>query len=88
MTLRLPKVSLNFARTVKKPVWILEQVSLVAGNLVQATLPVYVNRYDVTIQLLISKPFKSFVMATSAVPTTVLSRVERNRQRHKLPDIS
>jgi len=51
-------------------------------------IPVYVSKYEVTIQLLISKPFNSFVMATSAVPTTVLSRVERNRQRHRLPSVS
>lgn len=44
------------------------------------------RRYDVTIQLFFSKPFKALVMATSAVLTIVVSIVDRNRLRHKLAE--
>lgn len=42
--------------------------------------PVYVRRYEVTTQSLISKPCKSSVIETSAVLTIVLSIVDRKRE--------
>lgn len=48
------------------------------------TIPVYVNRYAVTIQSRLSKPLSASVIETSDVLTMVVSTVERNNASHSL----
>lgn len=80
-----PKMSLNLDVMMRKPV-----LQSVVQHILCLTscLPAYVRRYDVTIQLLLTKPFKALVIATSVVLTIVVSIVERKRLRHKLAEIS
>ena len=76
-----PKMSLNLDKIMRKPV---TQSAVFQILYLASSQPEYVRRYDVTIQLLFTKPFKALVMATSAVLTIVVSIVERKRLRHKL----
>ena len=46
----------------------------------------YAKRYEVTIQLLLWKPFRAFVMAISDVAMIVVSMVDRKRLRHNLSE--
>ena len=78
-----PKMSLNLDNMMRKPFTQSADSHILSLTLY---LPAYVRRYDVTIQLLFSKPFKALVMATSAVLTIVVSIVERKRLRHKLAE--
>ena len=50
-------------------------------------VPVYVRRYDVTIQSRDSKPWRASVIETSAVLTIVVSIVERKSAIQSLPEI-
>ena len=78
-----PKISLNLDKMMRKPVT-QSAISLILYSTLCS--PEYVRRYDGTIQVFFSKPFKALVMATSAVLTIVVSIVERKRLRHRLAE--
>ena len=54
----------------------------------QIYIPVYVSKYEVTIQLAMPNPFKASVIETNEVLTIVVSSVDKKRPRHRLQSIT
>lgn len=81
-----PRISLNLAKTTRKPGLLSLDYDSWASSLAaaRATSPVYVSRYDVTIQSRCSKPWRAFVMDTNEVLTIVVSIMERKRDSESL----
>jgi hypothetical protein len=74
-------MSLSFAHIIKKP---LRWVSRCAVEVKRKDVPVYVSKYAVITQVLLSKPFKSSVIATRDVAVIVDSIFGRNNAKHNL----
>lgn len=75
----LPKISLNRETMMRNPVAVSTPLD---SN--EVLLPVYVMRYETTIQLDFSKWPRSDDIVTKAVAIMVLSSVERRSPKHKL----
>jgi hypothetical protein len=83
-----PRISLNLAKMTRNRIDVKREPkkhqSMLKDAWGKGMLPVYVSRYEVTTQSLVSKPLRAFVILTRLVLTIVVSKVESSRLEQRL----